>query len=108
MKLNFAEIELLDLDGKIVPNPEIHKSIARAVYHFSKNLDLVDIARQINRGDEVELRDSEVAEIRRIVQSPEVKFLAFAKKAINDFLAEKERKWKEQQKSQSLDGDKDS
>lgn len=86
MKVNFSGIELLDLGGNIVPNPDLHKTVARAIYHFSKNLDLMDIARKINRGEDVELRDSEVIEVRRIVQSPEAGLFAFVKKAILDFL----------------------
>jgi hypothetical protein len=59
---------------------------------FTKNLDLVEIARKINKGEEVELRDSEVTEIKRIFNSNEAGLLAFVRKAFGDFIdSEKEK-----------------
>lgn len=100
MKVNFSKIKLLDLEGKVIPKAILHKTLAGVIYQYTKNLDLVEVARKINKGEEVELRDSEVTEIRRIIQTPEAGMFAFARKAINDFLEEAGKECKKGQKKQ--------
>lgn len=84
MKINFSKIKLRDIEGREIKNSKIHKGIANAIYMFAKNLDLLEIAIKINKGEEVELRESDIAEIETIINSKEAGFMAFARKAILD------------------------
>ncbi len=92
MKIDFSKIQLKDIDGAVLVDKEtnepvqLHKTIANAIYRITGVLDLVDIAREINRGKEVDLRKNEVSEIKRLVSSEKGGFLAFAKKAILDYM----------------------
>lgn len=92
MKLDFSKIQLKGIDGEVVIDSEtnkpvqIHKVLANGIYRATGVLDLVDIAREINRGKEVDLRKNEVSEIKRLVLSEKAGFLAFAKKAILDYM----------------------
>lgn len=86
MKVDFSKMKILDVEGKAIKNSEIHKSLARIIYHRTQNLDLIEIARSINNGKEVELRDSEIKEVKRLVNDKQSGLLAFARKAILDYL----------------------
>lgn len=86
MKVNFSKIKILDIEGKEAKTSDIHKSIARIIYNRTQNLDLVEVAMNINKGKEVELRDSEIKEIKRLVNDKQSGLLAFARKAAMDFL----------------------
>jgi hypothetical protein len=85
-KLNFSTIEYLDLDGKVLDTTENppYKIIANWIYQKAKVLDLVEIAREINQGKEVEVNEEELADILRVVhESP---LSAFVKKTIQDYM----------------------
>lgn len=84
--MDFTKIKLTDIEGEPLKDVNIHKTIADRIYKFTEKMDMIDIAIKINRGDVVDLRDSEVAEIIRIVNSKEVGFMAFVKKSILDFI----------------------
>lgn len=86
MKYDFTKIKCYDIDGTLNKKVKLHRSIGQALYSFTGNLDLVDIAMQMHKGVAVELRDSDIAEIRRVVKEPKSGFYAFAIKAIFDFL----------------------
>lgn len=86
MKINFSKIKLADIEDK--PITDFHKVLAKIIYVHTQNLDLVEIARQINKGEPVELRDSDRKEIKRIVNSKEANVFAFARKATLDFIEE--------------------
>ena len=86
MKYDFSKIQVTDLEGKVLPSEVMVKPLANAIYKNTKDLDLVDIALQINRGEPVELEKPQVAEIKRVIDAPESGFFAFVKKAFHNFL----------------------
>jgi hypothetical protein len=46
----------------------------------------VDVAQAINRGEEVELRDSDVDELKQLLKDPRNRVFSFAQKQIIDFI----------------------
>ena len=86
MKIQFSAIELKDLEGKVVKDANLHKTIANALYAHTQDLDMVEKARAINAGKEVELDKTEVEEIKRVVKDPKTGFFAFAQSAIITYL----------------------
>lgn len=89
MKINFNKLELKDIKGgPAKPEQPIHEVIGNIIYAQAKDLNLVDIARAIYRGEEVELRDNEASEIEGLLTSENSQLLAFARKAVKDFMAE--------------------
>jgi hypothetical protein len=84
MKVDFSKIKIIDIEDK--PIDDFHKVLARIIFMHTQNLDLVEIARSINKGEPVEVRDSDWGEIKRIVSSREANVLAFAKKGVLDFI----------------------
>jgi len=89
MKYNFSTINLKDLEGKTIEGHDIHKHLANGLYVGATDLDLVEKAMQINKGEEVELDKVEVQKIKEFVNSEKCTLVAFAKKAILDFLTTK-------------------
>ena len=94
MKCNFKEIEYIDIDGKVDEMATMYHTVADLIYRLTQNLDLVDIALQINRGEEVDLRPADIKEIKRIVNDPKSGMFAFARKAVLEFLDGKKEKEK--------------
>ncbi|MCP3684662.1 MAG: hypothetical protein GY861_18500 [bacterium] len=85
MKYNFTKVDLVDLEGKKHPGQEgFHKELANLVYSSAKDLSLVETARTIFAGKEVELDKVEIAEIKKLIE--ESPLLAFAKKALIDYI----------------------
>ena len=48
-------------------------------------LDLVDVAREINLGKEVDLRPGEVEEIKQLLLNPAMGIASFARQAVDQF-----------------------
>ncbi len=100
MKINFLKIKLENIEGKPFKvregNKDIYKSLADLIYiHATDNLELVKIAMEINAGKEVDLRDSEVKTIKRIINGVSIEqggLFAFVRKAILDYIAKAEQK----------------
>jgi hypothetical protein len=90
MKTDFTKIKVLDIGDK--PITDFHKVLARVIFMHTQNLDLVEIARAMNKGESVELRDSDFDELKRIVNSREANIFAFARKATLDFIEEQKGK----------------
>jgi hypothetical protein len=90
MKVDFKEIKLVDIEEN--PILDFHKVLARVIFMHTQNLDLVEVARQVNKGEPVEIRDSDWDEITRCTKCKESGLSAFAKKAIVDFVEEQKRK----------------
>ena len=91
MRVNFTEIKLLNLDGE--PIGEFHKVVAQRIYYSNHpNLDLVEIALKINQGEPVELRDSDLEAIQKIVLDPASGIALFARKAFKDFIENEKAK----------------
>ena len=92
MKINFSKIQLKNLDGVVMVDPEtkkpaqIHKTLANAIYRKTNSLDLVEIAREINKAKEVDLSKSDIDEIKNIILAKSSGFFAFAKRAILDHI----------------------
>lgn len=90
MKTDFTKIKIFDMKDE--PIDDFYKVLARVIFIHTQNLDLVEIARAINKGEPVELRDSDWDEIKRIVNSREANIFAFARKATLDFIDEQKGK----------------
>ncbi len=86
MKIKLAKATLKDIDDKVVKEHELHKSVANILYTKAKNLDLVDIAVAMNRGEAVEMAGSHIKELRGLVADPANGLLSFARKAVLDYL----------------------
>lgn len=86
MKIDFSKVSLTDLEGKVVKEAVLHKTLANAIYSHTQDLDLVEKARAINAGKEVEFDKTELEEIKRVIKDPKVGFLAFAQAAILNFI----------------------
>lgn len=84
MKYDFSKIDVFDINEKKIETA-IGKDVARLIYRQTTNLDLVDVALRINKGEEVELRPADVKEIRRIIDDPKNGMFAYARKALKDF-----------------------
>ena len=87
MKYDFSKITLTDLDEKPLTGQPFYKDIWRLVYFYSQDLDLVEKAREINKGKVVELDKNEVNVITELVNSEKSWVFAFAKKAYVDYIA---------------------
>ena len=98
MKFDFSKIKLTDIEGKPLKKSEVHKSIANALWMSAKKLDLVEVAMEINRGKAVALEKEEVAEVKRLVDDDKQGFLAFARKAVHDYIESVQKKAKADKK----------
>ena len=94
MKVDFKKIKLIGLDGKAAKaegGEKFHKTIATRIFYQIANLDLVEVARQINQGKAVELSKTDIKQIKACLLSEKAGFLAFAKEAITKFFDELEK-----------------
>ena len=87
MKLNFSKVELKDIEGKKIEKHDLHKLVANLLYGGTKNLDMVEIAREINKGKEVELKKEDLEDIKKTIVEAQT-IAAFAKKAVIDYIDE--------------------
>ena len=86
MKVDFTKLVLKDINGMPQkPDKPFYKTVANIIYMQISNLDLVEIAMQINRGEPVELSKTDMSQIEACLMSEKAGFFAFAKKAIKDF-----------------------
>ena len=85
MKVDFKKIIVKDINNEIVKDEKFHKKIANIIYNFAENLDMVEIARDINQGKEVELRTNEIDNLIHLFTTSKL-LMSFTKKAIKDFL----------------------
>ena len=101
MKFSFHDIPVIGIDGELAEESDLHNTLAAVLYRSAKNLDLVDIALQINRGEEVELEKAELAEVKTHINDPSSGLYAFARKALKGYIesVEKAEKGKEDAKS---------
>lgn len=88
MKYDFTKVITKDIEGKKTKKQDASENLANAIYHFAsgKNLNLVEIAREIFKGKPVELDKVEIIEIEMIVKDKRSGFFAFAQKAILDYI----------------------
>jgi len=85
MKYSFHTVAITDIDGKD-SKVEVHKTLANALYSKSKDLDLVEKARIMNKGEEIELDKTEIEEIKKVIKDPQIGFFAFVQKALLDYI----------------------
>jgi len=71
---------------KLEEDHDLYKVLANTLYANVKDLDLVDIARDINRGDSVELDKTEIKSVEEVVTGERSPFTSVAKKAILDYI----------------------
>ncbi len=89
MKYNFSEITVVNVDGEPYSLGElkpVHKIVGSHIYNGVRNVDLVDIAMSINRGEAVELKPGEAKEIRMLLCGPQSIMSAFIRKAIGEYM----------------------
>jgi len=88
MKYDFKKVDVFDIDEKKI-DTDIGKTVAGLLYRQAKNLDLIDVALKIHKGEEVELRPADVSEIRSIVDDPRNGVFAHVRKSLKDFFESK-------------------
>lgn len=89
MKYNFSKVKVTDIEGKEVKETDIHKVIGNALYGVTKDLGLVDKARKIYKGEDVELDKVEIEEVKRVIDAGnngQPVITSFARKAVNDYI----------------------
>lgn len=86
MKLNFNDLELIWIDWEKIQWVEVAKTFANSIYIHTKDLDLVDIAMKINKLEEVEIPNSKIEELKRLINDEKIWFVAFVRKALLDFI----------------------
>ena len=94
MIYNFSKIKVVNVDGQPYKKTELlptHKIIGKRIYDIASNLDLVDVAMEINRGKSVELKHGEAKEIRELLCGKESTLLAFLRKAIIEYMDKVEK-----------------
>lgn len=99
MKYDFTKIKIKDIGGKEIKST-VHETLANYIYQLAKDLDLVEMAREIFAGKEVELDKTEVEKIVEMVKSDQAPIAAFAKKAIIDYIDSVKESKKEPKKEQ--------
>ena len=104
MKIDLTKVKKKNIDGVVVKEKKgniMYKHIADIMYCKCKNLDLVDIAMNINRGNVVEMDEAQVSEVRQLVADPENGILSFARKTVLayfDMVEEADKKKKAKRK----------
>ena len=85
MQFDFTKVEMLNLATE--KNEEnMHKFLAQKIYTLTKNLDLVDVALRINKGEIVTLEKVEIEEVKRIISDDAAGLFACAKKAYLNYI----------------------
>jgi len=86
MKFDFSKIELKDIHGKVIKKANVHKTVGNLIYNTTRDLGLLETAQAVYKGGKVELDKTEVVEIERIIDDPNSAVLAFARKAIHEYI----------------------
>jgi len=84
MKYDFSKMIFRDIEDRPIEGG--YKFLANALYNLVKDLDMLEIARSINKGEIVELDESAIEEIKVVIENQNSRFAAFMKKAVLDFL----------------------
>lgn len=96
MKVDLTKVKTRSIDGKENKykkddTQQVYKIIANMLYLKVRDLDLVDIAMQMNKGQVVEMTPTQIQEMRSLIADPESGLFSFAKKAIFDYLDKLEK-----------------
>lgn len=82
MKINFSKVIIKNIKGELIEN--IHQVIGGMIYERTKDLSLVELAIKIYKGEEVELSQLQVEEIKRLINENATQ--AFVKKALLEYI----------------------
>jgi len=95
VKIDFSKLEIFDIDGNVVKEIEDkngnkipyspYKTIANFIYYNVKNIDMVEIARDINAGNEISISEKELNEIKELIVN-QSKLPSFIRHAIDNFI----------------------
>ena len=99
-KYNFSTLKTTDLNGKPLVEIQFHKVLANLIYTNTGVLDMVELAREMNSGVKMDLRQQEVNEIKRLLESPDCNLVAFVRKVLLDYIKEVERKKEDDKKKE--------
>lgn len=87
MKYDFKKVVLKDIEGKDIKVPDLYKEVAKVIHALChKDLDLVEKAREIYQGKEVELDKVEIESIKEVLLGEQSFNDASVKKAIKDYI----------------------
>lgn len=86
MKIDFSKMVQKDINGTITQESVLHKTVAHVLWTSARNLDLVETAMAINRGEEVDMSSKEILELKTLIQDSKNQVFAFAQKQILDFI----------------------
>ena len=89
-KGNFKDIKLQGVDNVTLEDAKVHELVRNRVYNFTKDVGRLELAQKIYAGNEVELRKTDIAEIKRLLDIPQSNLLAYTKKAVLDALEKSE------------------
>lgn len=82
-KIKFNKVICRDVDGNEF-EADMSKHIANALYNATASVDMLEVAREINAGKEVELTDELESSILQML--PQSNMVAFAKVAVQDLI----------------------
>lgn len=87
MKIDFTKVVLRDIAGKPIKNQsDLHKTIADCIHFTCRTVDLIDVAKIVNKGQEVDLTVPQIQQIKNLVTHPQAPLAGFAKVAVNKYL----------------------
>lgn len=82
--VDFSKATIVDIKGDVIETGEkIHVLIGEAIYREANSITLAELAKRIYEGKEVELRDSEVQEIKQIIEKS---FIPLFKRQLIQFM----------------------
>ncbi|MBP7118468.1 hypothetical protein KBA63_00110 [Candidatus Woesebacteria bacterium] len=90
MQYDFTNLKVINIDGS--DGAEMDKAFANAIYAQTRDLGLLERARDIHAGKPVDLSETEVIELKRVADSQtngEYFFTAIGRKCLHDFLDKK-------------------
>jgi hypothetical protein len=86
MVFSFNSITLRDINDEVLVNTNLYKTIGNVIYKGTRDLGMLEIAREIYAGKDVNLADDEVAEVERVVSDPGSGVVAFARQAVLEYI----------------------
>lgn len=84
-KIKFDKVKCLNVDGEEF-EADMTKHIANALYNATASVDMLEVARAINKGEEIELTDEVEESIIQIL--PQSNMVAFAQLAVQNLINE--------------------
>ena len=97
MKYNFSKVKLYDLEGKELKGG-VSKSLGSSLYGLAvKDLELTEKAKAIYNELEVELDAKQLGVLKEVVVNERAGFVAFAQKAIFDYITSVSEEQKEKE-----------